>query len=618
MAASASEALAGPFQIIARLFTGRERALLAGVFTLGSIAAALETLAVASIVPFLSFVMDPGALSRYPALASAARSIGVTTPRATLLLLGGITVALVTVGNVVSALFLYVQQRFAARTETRLASTLFGGYLRQPYAFHTRRDAPSLMKVVLNDVSLVVTNVVTPTMIGVSRGLIAIGIVSLLFLKDPTVATVVMIVLVGAYWLVYRAVRSSQHKLGIVHTSTTLEKQRVAQESLGGVKELKVLGREAESIGRFERATRSASWARATNMTVTQLPRYVLEAVAFGGILLVTLGLIAKGTASGQALVPTLALYAFAGYRLMPALQQLFAAAIHVRFSYPMLVDLSADFRLVAPSVEGALGPPESTPASLTFVDAIRLANVSFTYADAASPSLSDVDLTIRPTESIGLVGRTGAGKTTLADLILGLYAPTSGQISVDGVVLTSPTRRAWQRRVGYVPQHVFLANASVAENIAFGLARKSIDHDAVRRAAELAQAVGFIRELSDGFETLVGERGVKLSGGQRQRIGIARALYHEPEVLVFDEATSALDGLTEDAVMEAIRSLSGGRTIILIAHRLRTVEACDRILMLEHGRVVADGPYHDLLDSSVHFRRLVSRTQPEARVPAG
>lgn len=595
----------GVRRILSRLFAGRERLLLAAVFVLGSIAALFETLAVASIVPFLSFLLDPGALGRYPALGSLAAALGATTPTGTLLLLGGVTVGLVAIGNLLSAVYLFVQQRFVSRTETRLASELFAGYLRQPYAFHTRRDAPSLMKVVLTDIGLVMLEVVSPAMLAATRTVLALGIVVLLFLKDPTAAAVVIVVLGAAYSAVYYRVRRSQHGLGLVHTASTLERQRVSQEGLGGIKELKVLGREGTAVMRFQHATRSATRARAQNAAVSQLPRYVLETVAFGGILLVTMALMAQGGSSAQRLVPTLALYAFAGYRLLPALQTVFAAVLTVRFSLPMMIDLYRDHEQV---VRPVADPRTADDPPLPFRDAFRMRNVSFTYPGATHPSLTEITLEIEPSESVGLVGRTGAGKTTLADLILGLYQPTAGQISVDDVVLSSHTTVLWQKRVGYVPQNVFLANASIAENIAFGLPAAEIDRDAVIRAAQRAQVAEFVDALPEGYDSIVGERGVKLSGGQRQRIGIARALYHEPDVLVFDEATSALDGLTEDAVMDAIRALSGSRTIILIAHRIRTVQACDRIVLLEQGRIIADGPYHELLDTSAAFRQLVGR----------
>jgi ABC-type multidrug transport system fused ATPase/permease subunit len=248
---------------------------------------------------------------------------------------------------------------------------------------------------------------------------------------------------------------------------------------------------------------------------------------------------------------------------------------------------------------------PSAEPVHLH--ESLRLEHVVFRYDGQARAALDDVSLTIRPHQSVGLVGRSGAGKTTVADLILGLHQPSVGRIVVDDVVLEGATLRAWRQRVGYVPQHVFLANSTVWENIALGVPADRIDREAVRRAAHLAQATDFIDALPQQFDTFVGERGVKLSGGQQQRLGIARALYHRPDILVFDEATSALDGLTEDFVMDAIRSLAGELTIILIAHRLRTVEACDRIIMLDAGRVAAEGTFAELQQSSAHFQRMLA-----------
>jgi ABC-type multidrug transport system fused ATPase/permease subunit len=241
---------------------------------------------------------------------------------------------------------------------------------------------------------------------------------------------------------------------------------------------------------------------------------------------------------------------------------------------------------------------------------------VSFTYPGATRAALRDVSITIRRHESIGLVGRSGAGKTTLADLVLGLYQPSAGHVAADGVVLDPARLPGWRRRVGYVPQSVFLANATVRQNIAFGLDSDEIETARVHEAAHLAQIDEFVTRLPDGYDTLVGERGVKLSGGQRQRIGIARALYHRPDVLVFDEATSALDGLTEDAVMEAIRRLCAQHTILLIAHRLRTVKACDRVIMLDEGAVVAQGHYDELMRISLPFRRLAGRGATASEQP--
>lgn len=577
---------------------------------MGLVSALFETLGVASILPFMALVLEPTAVERYPVLSSLGRWAGAASSREMLLLVGATTVMIVALGNAAAAANIVVQERFAARTRSRLAAALFGGYLSQPYAFHVQRDAPSLMKVVLNDVRVVVATVVAPLLLAASKALMAMGMMALLFLQDPLVAVTIAAVLGTAYSAVFWMVRARQRRLGSELNAYNLDRQRIAQEGLGGIKELQLLGHERHTVERFEAVTHGANLTEASNRITSQLPRYVLETVAFGGILLATLVLLAGAEELAKSVVPVLALYAFAGYRLLPALQQIFASAVQIRFYLPVTHGLRDDYVAVAAASTASRGEAPVQSPELHFTDAIRLDKVSFTYLGAAAPALHDVDLVIRPKESVGLVGRTGSGKTTLADMILGLYQPLAGSLTVDGVPLTGPAIRAWRRRVGYVPQHVFLANASVVENIAFGLPPREIDGEAVRRAARLAQAEEFIRELPLGFDTLVGERGVKLSGGQRQRIGIARALYYGPEVLVFDEATSALDGLTEEAVMEAIRSLSGQRTIILIAHRLRTVEACDRIVMLENGRVLAAGSYGELLEVSQDFRRLVGRTR--------
>ncbi len=592
-------------RILTDLFPDRERWLLAGVLAMGLTAAVFETLGVASILPFMALVLDPAATERYPLLQTVASAVGMESGREALLFMGGVTVAMVTIGNAAGALNILLQERFAARTATRLSSALFAGYLRQPYRFHVHRDTASLAKVVVNDVRLSVMGVMTPLLFAASRCLIAIGMLGLLLLHDPMVAIVVALVLGCAYTALFRTIRARQRRWGFEFNENNLLRQRICHEGLGAVKELQILGREDHAIERFATATFGSAAAEASTRVVAHLPRYILEAVAFGGILLATLLLVAGAQATAHSVLPVLALYAFAGMRLLPALQQAFASAANVRFYMPMLREVHGDFlRVVAGARDDERG--REAPRAIAFTDRLRLERVSFVYEGRELPALHEVDLEVRANESIGLVGRTGSGKSTLADLILGVHQPTAGRITVDGVPLVGPAIRGWHRRVGYVAQHVFLANASVLENIGLGLAPGEIDPEAARRAARLAQADEFIDALPQGYATLVGERGVQLSGGQRQRLGIARALYHDPDILVFDEATGALDGLTEDAVMDAIRTLRRGRTIILIAHRLRTVEACDRIVMLEQGRVVATGPYGDLMKSSYDFKRLV------------
>jgi ATP-binding cassette subfamily C protein len=309
--------------------------------------------------------------------------------------------------------------------------------------------------------------------------------------------------------------------------------------------------------------------------------------------------------------------YAFAGYRLLPALQVIFQGATHIRYSTAALEEVHQMVRLV----DARIADPDAFAdvdalEALPFRDRIRFEDVGFAYA-TSGPVLQDVDLEIPSRASVAFVGPTGAGKTTLIDLLLGLLTPTSGRITVDGTELDAATRPRWQARLGYVPQAIYLTDDTVARNIALGLPDERIDPAAVRRAARLAQVDAFVeQELPRGYETVVGERGIRLSGGQRQRIGIARALYHDPDVLVFDEATSALDGTTEDAVYGAIRDLVGEKTVVTIAHRLATVREADRIFLLDRGRLAAAGTYPELLRESALFRAMAR--EGDARPSAG
>ena len=336
-------------------------------------------------------------------------------------------------------------------------------------------------------------------------------------------------------------------------------------------------------------------------------PRYVLEAVAFGGIILIAVYLIVVQK-SLQQVIPILGLYAFAGHRLMPALQKAFQGIASARFNSAALEALHRDFQQHADPQHGPSTSTRDDPSEdpLTLDDRLVLDGVSFAYPNAEAPAIENLSLQIPANTTVGFVGKTGSGKTTTVDLILGLLRPQTGRIAVDGTPLRGEAVRRWQQNVGYVPQQVFLADDTVARNIAFGVREEEIDMDAVKDAARRAHIHDFVtRELPNRWETIVGERGVKLSGGQRQRISIARALYHRPGVLVFDEATSALDQATEASVMEAIYELDDDHTILVIAHRLSTVQRADNIIMLEQGRKVGEGTYDELAHEHAKFREM-------------
>lgn len=594
-----------PFTRLYRILPPASKRGLPFVVMVSLVAAIFETASVASILPFMAVVMDPGVLFKYPWLETTLKLFNIQTQQGAVIGAGVLTVAILAIGNVVSASNLWIQTHYIALARRELSAELFTGYLYLPYAFHLQRDTPSLGRVIGGDVESALGGFLASLLGVVAKGLSGLVLISLIILVDPTVALGTVLVLGCGYMLVYRMIRARQVRLGAKMVEASLAVGRISLEGLSGVKELRVLGRESPSTIEYKKSFSELTDTQASNLLASALPRYVIEVFAYAGIVAVTLAFVIKG--EGTAAIPSLALYALAGNRLVPIFQQFFAAAITIKYHTRAVEALEADLAVVRNNTQ----PSEiEEKQALSFKHEIELSNLSFSYPGANRPALKDVSLRIPQNQSIGFVGRTGSGKTTLADVILGLYPPDAGSISVDGVDLVATNERAWRRRVGYVPQTVFLTNASVARNIALGIPEDKIDHGAVLRAAQMAQADEFIKMMPDGYDTIVGERGVKLSGGQRQRLGIARALYHNPDVLVFDEATSALDGMTEDAVMDAVRTLSAERTMILIAHRLRTVQACDRIVMLDAGQIVADGSYQELVANSAVFKRLAGLSE--------
>jgi ABC-type multidrug transport system fused ATPase/permease subunit len=384
-------------------------------------------------------------------------------------------------------------------------------------------------------------------------------------------------------------------------------------EAFGGIKEVKVGGIERHWLSRFDSAARQLARTQLIATIVSQMPRFLLEIIAFGGMLLLLLFLMARGDGL-QTVLPIVSLYALAGYRLLPALQLVYRELTILKFTVPALNRLYEDISEQRTEFQNESEPDESSQALIerlpTPRQSIRLENITYTYPNAKTPTLSQLNISIAAQTTVGFVGKSGSGKTTAVDIILGLLKPEAGQLRVDDVVITAENYGAWQKILGYVPQHIFLSDESIAANIAFGVPRRRIDLQAVERAARIANLHDFVvSELPNGYHTLVGERGLRLSGGQRQRIGIARALYHEPKVIIMDEATSALDNMTELAVMDAVHNLHSSTTVLLIAHRLTTVRDCDHIYLLDHGKVIGEGSYDELSATHARFRALAGES---------
>jgi ABC-type multidrug transport system fused ATPase/permease subunit len=578
-----------------------------------------EAVGVASILPFIAVVGAPEVIRTNEFLATTYRQLGFTDTNSFLLFLGVASFLLICVSLFVNAATQATMYRFAMNWNFRLTTQLLRNYLDRPYEWFLRQHSGDLGKTVLGDCDRITTFIVLPSLAVASKVVVVVVLLALIIVVNPLVAITAATVLGGAYALTFLATQAVLKRAGKRAHESNEQRYRTAGEALGGFKEVKVLGLEREFAGRFRAPSEVYSRSQATYQLVSDLPRFLLEALAFGGLIATILYFLIYRQEDVGTVLPTLAVYAFAGYRLLPALQQVYQNLSSIRFATATVDRIHREesearqFEQRRQVTSEAARRLSSRESDLRLEDSILLEDLAYLYPGAERAVLKKVCLEIRARTTVGVVGSTGAGKTTLIDVLMGLLEPSAGRIVVDGVPIDNVNRRAWQAQVGYVPQSIFIVDDTVAANIAFGMPADQIDMSAVVRAAKGAQLHEFVETgLPEGYETKLGERGVRLSGGQRQRVGIARALYRDPSVVIFDEATSALDAVTEKAVMDSIEGLGGHKTIILIAHRISTVRKCDSIVVMDSGSIVANGPYDSLLESSEKFRALVAGKTPD------
>lgn len=578
------------------LFSIRERKQAVLLLAMILIMAMLDMIGVASIMPFMAVLANPQLIENNAILSMLYSKLGFTDPKQFLFALGILVFILLVLSLGFKALTTYVQLRFTLMREYTIGKRLVEGYLHQPYSWFLSRNSADLGKTILSEVNQVIGNGVTPMMTLIAQGAVASALLLLLILIDPNLALIVGLTLSIAYVLVFKITRGFLARIGEESLKANQKRFIAISEAFGASKEIKVGCLEQAYIQRFSVPAKIYARHQASATVISQLPRFALEAIAFGGMLLVVLYLMTQNGDFASAL-PVIALYAFAGYRLMPALQQIYGAVTQLGFIGPALDALHADLMSLKSIHE------DPSHCSIQFKKAISLNNVTYYYPNTPHPALKKLSLEVHALSTVGIVGTTGSGKTTMADLVLGLLEAQKGFLEVDGQIINEHNRKSWQSVVGYVPQQIYLADDTIYANIAFGIDPDKIDQMSVQRAARIANLHDFIvSDLPNQYQTTIGERGVRLSGGQRQRIGIARALYHNPHVLILDEATSALDNLTEQAVMDAVSNLSKKITIIIIAHRLSTVRACDKIFLLEKGELKAEGTFEEFCNTSSLF----------------
>ncbi len=562
-----------------------------------------ELLGIASIAPFMALVGDISILETNGIFAQLYELSGLNNPMDFLFYTGVIVLVMLTFSTIISMFTTWRLSIFGARIGTEIADRLYTYYMQQSWQFHASGSSAQLTKQVSTEAARISSQIVQPLMQMNSKLVLALFISIGIVIYDPVIALLGLFIFSSAYFLLYRLVRQKLESNGQQLSEVSTQRFRLMNEGFGGIKDVLLLNRSDDFITRFHDSGKVFALAQGTNIAISQVPRYFIELIAFGAMISLVLVLIKVHSGNLGEVLPILAVYALAAFKLLPALQQVYSSISQIKGN-------TAAFEAVKDDLERSFENQKTisealAPTLINLNNSIALNNIEFSYPGKNRAAVDGVNMIIPVNSVIGLVGSSGSGKSTLIDLLLGLLTPQQGGIYVDNIHITAGNKRAWQDLLGFVPQSIFLSEGSIAENIAFGIPAKEISIKQVNKALNLANLTELVEQLPEGINTKVGERGVKLSGGQRQRIGIARALYHEAEVLVFDEATSALDGITEKIVMDAIHEFSGLKTIILIAHRLKTVEKCDVIYFMEHGKIIDHGTYQELVARNVKFKEM-------------
>ena len=557
------------------------------------IVALIDVLGIASILPFIALLSNPEVINSNIVLIRIfefSKQYGIQSVHEFKFLVGFLVLIIFISGIILKAITTYATIRFTKMREYSIGKLLVQSYLRQPYSWFLNRNSADLGKAILSEAGIVAGDGIKPLIDLMASSLVVISIIILLLLVDVKLALVIGFIFCSIYGFIFILTRAYLNKIGEHRLKNNQLRYTTIAETFGASKEIKIGGLEKIYIKNFSQPAEKYGKTQTTWATMALLPRFVLEALAFGGIMLLVLFLmIQKG--SFENALPIISLYILAGYRLMPAIQNVYATLTSITFVTPSLNLLYEDLKNFR-----STGVKNENKQILKINDAINLKNINFIYPKSSKIVIKDVNLKINSKTSIGLVGPTGCGKTTLVDIILGLLQPQTGSLEIDGKEINDTNLSSWQSSIGYVPQNIFLADDTIAANIAFGTNPKNINMKLVENASKIANLHDFIvKELPNKYKTSIGERGIRLSGGQKQRIGIARALYHNPQILILDEATSALDDQTQLAVMDAINNLRKDITIILIAHRLSTLKKCDKIVVLEEGKIKKEVSYNEL-----------------------
>lgn len=581
--------MSSTFKKLLMLFNKREKKKLLILLFMMVIAALFETLGIGLIVPFVGIVTNPVIIKEHAALTFLYELFKFQSTTAFMIFSVVVLLLTYVFKNLYILFFQYAQNRVILNQQVKLSRRLFTSYLTKPYTFHLQRNTADLLRNVNGEVSRVFQGIIMSGFQLFTEFLVIICILVLLLLIAPIATITASILLGGSVFLFFKIFRKKISKLGKEQQLVSGLMIKWVNQGLGASKEVKVSGKESFFVNEYTKQSQTNANITRYRMILDQIPRLFIETLLVSIVLITMLIIIFQGINTKQ-IISTMALFAMAAFRLMPSINRVMAMITSIRFSKPALTVVYEDLftneeEPFTSNISFDIASESYNGGERTFKDSIRLSEVSFRYPNQEEYSIKDISLTIPIGHSVAFIGESGAGKTTLVDIILGLFRPERGSVLIDGKNIHD-IKSLWQHKIGYIPQSIFLSDDSIRGNVAFGIASDKIDEKAVWKALEQAKLKEFIEALHDKLETSVGERGVRLSGGQRQRIGIARALYHNPEILFMDEATSALDNETEKEIMKAIDGLKGEKTLIIIAHRLSTIENCDIVFKINNGRL--------------------------------
>jgi ATP-binding cassette, subfamily B, bacterial PglK len=589
---------------VLNLLDSHERKRFYILFAAMIITSFIEVLGIATIIPFLSLITNPDLMESNSILRWFYINLNFQSYNSFFIFIGFIFLLFLIISNIAVLLTMWGVTRFTNMRQYTISKRLLNKYLNQPYVYFLNKNTAKLGKNILSEVDHFVVGIIIPLMRFLSRGITAVFIFIMLMIVEPVLAFSVMVILGGLYTLIYKKIKNKLKNIGERSVVLNSDRYKSVNEAFGNIKQIKLLRNEDFFVEQFSRPSNIYAKHNTSYTITSEMPRYIMEIVAIGGLISIVLYLIAfsKGF---QEVLPLIGLFAFASYRIMPALQSIFSSIATIRFYTPALNLLYTDMNSKDKAVNSTFNFNNNI-LSIELKKELSLVEIRFSYPSTKIPVLNKLSLNIKANTSIAFVGKTGAGKTTIADIILGLLDPDDGKIYSDGIEITKSNKQFWQKNLGYIPQDIYLQDDTIIKNVAFGVAEEKIDFNKVEEVAKIANIHNFIiNEMPNGYNTEVGEGGIRLSGGQKQRIGIARALYHNPSVLVLDEATSALDSSTEKEIIEAINTISKTKTLIIIAHRLTTVKKCDVIYILKDGNIIGQGRYDELIESNEEFKKM-------------